>query len=122
MKAQTWVSDRQSAQRAIDLIKEAYASGKPHVVVIQPPMKQASNAQRIKAMTMVSLIAAESGEQDVERVKYTLLNTMGWFPALVEERAPVPLGLTVLSKEQTAYFIDLLDNFAAEQGYIIHSA
>ena len=117
MKAQAWVTDHRSAQRAIDLIKEAYATGKPHVVIVQPPRKQQSNAQIIKAMTLVSMIAEETGEQDVDRMKYIMLNTMGWFPELVEERKPAPVGLTDLSKDQTSKFIDLLENFAAEQGY-----
>lgn len=111
------MATRQSAQHAIDEIKKAHATGLTHIVIIQEPVEQATNPQKTKAMTMISIIAKETGEQDVERMKWMMLNEQGWFAELLEELQR-PIRLTDLSKEQISEFIDRLDQFMAEQGYI----
>lgn len=116
MKSQVYMSDKRGAQHAIDQIKKAYATGKPHMVVIQEPTPQGTSKQKTKAMTLISMIANETGESDVRRVKDTFLNDMGWFEELAEEMAPMRIGITDLSKEQLSYLIDRLEQFCAEHG------
>ena len=116
MKSQVYVSDHAGAQHAIDMIKKAYATGQPHMVIIQEPRPQASSKQKAKAMTLVSLIARETGEEDVDRMKDQLLNEMGWFAELAEEKSPMRVGLTDLDKTDLSFFIDRLQQLCAEQG------
>ena len=119
MKAQIYVSSRNSAQHAIDAIKDAYASGSPHLVLVMPPEPQASSKQKQKAMTIISKIAQETGETDVRQTKHIMLNDMGWFDEQVELQSPVPLGLTDLNKAELSFLIDRLEQFCAEQGWAI---
>lgn len=116
MKSQVYMSDRAGAQHAIDQIKKAYATGQPHMIIIQEPTAQASSKQKKMAMTLVSLIARETGEEDVDRMKDQLLNEMGWFAELVEEKKPMRVSLSHLSKDDVSFFIERLLQLCAEQG------
>lgn len=116
MKAQVYFADKSGAQHAIDQIKRAYATGQPHMMIIQEPKAQASSKQKVKAMTLCSLIARETGEQDVDRIKDHFLNDEGWFPELAAELEPMRIGLTNLDKTDLSYFIDRLEQFCAENG------
>jgi len=118
VKTQIYLGTRQSAQHAIDEIKKAYATGMPHVMIIREPVPQQTRRQQKKVWVMVSVIATETGEQDEERMTDIMLNDMGWFAALGEELAPTRVSLTRLSKKETSFFIDRLDQFMSEQGYI----
>lgn len=120
MKSQIYVSDHGAAQHAIDMVKRAYATGQPHLVIIHEPTPQANSKQKQKAMTIISMIARETGEQDVRYVKDAFLNDMGFFEELVEEMKPMRIGLTDLSKEQLSFFIDRLEQFCAENGMRAH--
>jgi hypothetical protein len=116
MKTQVFVSDKRGAQHAIDQVKKAYATGEPHLVLIQEPSPQTTSKQKTKAMTLCSIIARETGEEDVRRIKWWAINGSGWFAEKVEEMSPMEVGLTDLDRDQANQLIDRLEQFMAENG------
>lgn len=117
MKAQVYITDRSTAQAAIDKVKEAFATGKPHIFLVQEPTKQRTTKQNAMAWALLQKIAEFTGEEDVRYLEGILLSK--WFPPIVTEfmgeTVSVPVtSISELDREQTSKLINNLVRLEAE--------